>query len=249
MPSYPEIGEFVIATVTKIMPYGAFCSIDEYGKMEAFLHISEVSTGWVKNIREYVREGQKVVVMISRVDHEKRQVDVSLKRVSDNDRKRKLESYQLGQRAEKLLERAALKLKKNLPEALKEAGQPLIEEFGDLYPAFEAFKAGTVKTKLPPAWMKALKEVADSEIKEKRVHVRAHLTLQSFDGNGIEYVKDALVKVAGTPGVLVRYLGAPRYYVDVENKDYKSAEKTLSNLQALLEKEPKVEFSLQKVKA
>ena len=39
----PEQDELVLSTVKKIMPYGAFCTLDEYSNREAFVHISEVA--------------------------------------------------------------------------------------------------------------------------------------------------------------------------------------------------------------
>jgi translation initiation factor 2 subunit 1 len=44
---YPEKDKLVIATVTKIMPYGAFLSLKEYEGVEAFMHISEVAPRWM----------------------------------------------------------------------------------------------------------------------------------------------------------------------------------------------------------
>ncbi|MFH1107551.1 MAG: translation initiation factor IF-2 subunit alpha [Candidatus Micrarchaeota archaeon] len=249
MQGYPETGEYVIATVRKIMPYGAFCGLDEYSDVEAFLHISEVSSGWVKNIREHVKEGQKIVALISNVDPSKRQIDLSLKRVGDGDRKRKLESYQMGKRAEKWFERAALKLKKNPKESFKEIGELLIHEYGDLYTAFDGIRQGIVKEKVPPAWAQAIKEIADAEIKQKEVKVRAMLKLQSNDGDGVEKVKAALNGVLKHgKGISVRYLGAPNYYVDITAGNYKDAEKTLAKITAQMEKEKGVDFALEKQK-
>ena len=55
----PDHDELVIAVIKKIMPYGAFCSLPEYGNVEAFLHVSEVAPRWIKNIHEFISEGQK----------------------------------------------------------------------------------------------------------------------------------------------------------------------------------------------
>jgi len=44
----PEIGEFVIGTVLRVTPYGAYIALDEYNNIEGLLHISEISSSWVK---------------------------------------------------------------------------------------------------------------------------------------------------------------------------------------------------------
>lgn len=52
----PREGSLAIAVVKKIMPYGAFCTLTEYGDIEAFMHISEVAPRWIKNIHEFLSE-------------------------------------------------------------------------------------------------------------------------------------------------------------------------------------------------
>ncbi|MBI5224396.1 S1 RNA-binding domain-containing protein [Candidatus Micrarchaeota archaeon] len=249
MAAFPEIGEFVLVSVNKVMPYGAFCSLDEYQNVEAFLHVSEVSSGWVKNIRDFVKEGQKTVAMVSRIDLEKRQIDLSLKRVSEGDRKRKLEGFQLNKRAEKLLERAAQKLKKNLKDANKEIGAILIAEYGDLYSSFEKIKSGEFSDKIPAVWLAALKEVAEAEIKEKVIDARAELKIQSFDSNGVEKIQLALLKVQKSfKSVSITYIGAPKYFLDFTVKDHKDVDKTISKVKALLDAEKGVEVEITKLK-
>ncbi|MEM2913101.1 MAG: S1 RNA-binding domain-containing protein, partial [Candidatus Bathyarchaeia archaeon] len=62
---WPEVGELVISTVNEITEYGAYVTLDEYGK-DGFLHISEISSGWIRNIRDHIREGEKLVLKILR---------------------------------------------------------------------------------------------------------------------------------------------------------------------------------------
>ncbi|MCK4434705.1 S1 RNA-binding domain-containing protein, partial [Candidatus Bathyarchaeota archaeon] len=66
---WPEIGDLVMATVGDVKDYGAYVKLDEYDQM-GLLHISEISSSWVRNIRNFVREGQKVVLKVLRVDIE-----------------------------------------------------------------------------------------------------------------------------------------------------------------------------------
>ena len=79
----PEQDEFVIATVKKIFPYGAFCSLDEYGGAEAFIHVSEVAPRWIKNIHEFLKEGQRIVAKVHRFVPEKNLVEISLRGPDD----------------------------------------------------------------------------------------------------------------------------------------------------------------------
>ncbi|MCX6767828.1 MAG: translation initiation factor IF-2 subunit alpha [Candidatus Micrarchaeota archaeon] len=252
--AYPESGEFVLATVKKIMPYGAFCSLDEYQGVEGFLHISEVSSGWIRNIREHVKEGQKMVLRVTNVLPEKKQIDLSLKRVSEAERKAKMEERQAEKRGQKLLERAASKIAKTGAAAMREAGEALEKDYGRLWDAFEAAAKGELKTKLSKQWLDVITEVAKQEIKPKRVEIRGLLKLQSFSGEGVGEVRAALskVKAMGTKEVTVgvHYLGAPNYYVDIEAGDYKTAEKMLDSISKALEAMGKkdFEFSLEKKK-
>src|SRR5512139_2765289 len=106
----PEVGEFVVATVTRIAPYGAYVTLDEYNKVEGLVHISEVSSGWVRNIRDHIREGQKTVLRVLRVDPAKLHVDLTLRRVSGPERKEKLLQWKQDTRGRKFLNMAAERL-------------------------------------------------------------------------------------------------------------------------------------------
>jgi polyribonucleotide nucleotidyltransferase len=69
MTSTPEIGEIYEGLVVKIMTYGAFIEILP-GK-EGLLHISEISEKNVENINDYMNEGDKVRVKISKIERGK----------------------------------------------------------------------------------------------------------------------------------------------------------------------------------
>ncbi len=62
-PEWPEIGDLVIATIETVTDYGAYAKLDEYNK-RGLLHVSEISSSWIRNIRDFVREGQKMVFLL-----------------------------------------------------------------------------------------------------------------------------------------------------------------------------------------
>ncbi len=83
---FPEENEIVLCTVKKILPHGIFVSLDEYKSQEGLIHISEISPGRVRNIRDFVKEGKRIVCKILRVNKEKNHIDLSLRRVNQAQR-------------------------------------------------------------------------------------------------------------------------------------------------------------------
>ena len=78
---FPEEDELVMCTVTQVQFHSVFVTLDEYDK-GGMIHISEVSPGRIRNIRDFVREGKKIVCKVLRVNEEKGHIDLSLRRVT-----------------------------------------------------------------------------------------------------------------------------------------------------------------------
>ena len=96
-PEWPESGDLVIATIESVMDYGAYANLDEYNK-RGFLHISEISSARIRNVRDFVREKQKMVLKVVHVNLEKGHIDLSLRRVTKRERiekiSEKIEDYE-----------------------------------------------------------------------------------------------------------------------------------------------------------
>ena len=236
---FPEEGEFVIATVKSIHNYGAFLSLDEYSGKDGFMHISEVAPTFVRNIRDYLKEGQKIVAKVIRVDPTKGHIDLSLKRVKQQERKAKLQEFKRGQKAENLLRIAAEKVGKDFETAWKEVWVPLEEEYGEVYAAFEEVAQNgieAIKDLIPDEWLPVLEKIIKSYVEIPTVTIDAEFEITVPTPNGVEVIKEALVKARDTAneeeGVDVRfsYLGAPRYRIDITAPDYYKAEAVLEKI-------------------
>ncbi len=225
----PEQDELVIAVIKKIMPYGAFCVLPEYKDLESFLHVSEVAPRWIKNIHEFLSEGQRYVVKVHHVDQTKNQVDVSIKRVSEEEKKRKLESMQNEKRGEKLLE-ISIKESGIKVDAL-EIKKILEAEFGDVFTCFKevSYEGEEVLSKVDlPAKLKAkIIELSKKSIKKPLVTISAIFNITSYSPNGLADIKKVFTFKDQAE---VHYLGAPRYKISITAADYKTAEKKLSNI-------------------
>jgi translation initiation factor 2 subunit 1 len=232
--NYPEEGDLVVGTVLKVQGFGAFVSLDEYPNKEGFIHISEISTGWVKRIRNYIREKQKVVCKVLRVDPAKNHIDLSLKRVNDHQRRDKIQEWKNSQKATKLFEMVAHALGKTADQCYQEFGKDLIKTYGTLFEAFEesAYDLETLqKEGFKGDWIEEFIKIAKDNISIPFVTIKGQMNITCWRSNGIKYIKEALSLAEKGEyedvEIKVKYIGAPRYLISVKAPDYKIAEEQM----------------------
>jgi len=231
----PEENEIVICTVKKILPHGVFVSLDEYKDKEGLIHISEISPGRVRNIRDFVEEGKKIVCKILKIDRERNHLDLSLRRVTQSQRINKNTSYKQEQKAEKILESLAKKLEKPTEEVYSLIAGKLIEKYGSLYNSYESIiETPNIlsELKLEKNVEKIFLELIQEKVKKREVNITATITLSSPLPDGINIIKDLLKKIQ-INGAKISYLGAPRYRLALTADDYKTAEKHLSEIESI----------------
>ncbi|HID71252.1 MAG TPA: translation initiation factor IF-2 subunit alpha, partial [Thermoplasmata archaeon] len=221
----------VVCEVREVKDFGAFVTLEEYPGKEGFIHISEVAPGWVKYIRKFIREKQKVVCKVLRVNPSRGQIDLSLKQVNPHQKREAIQRWKNEQKAEKLFSLFAEKMNLSFDEAYEKYGKRLVEVFGSFYRAFE-------ETVLNPdvleeegfkgSWTKTFKEIAETSIQIPFVTVSANLKLWSFETEGINHIKDALIKAKNNDqSIRIIYAGAPIYKLKIVAMDYAEAEKKL----------------------
>ena len=231
-PKFPQKDELVIGTVTKIMPYGAFLSLKEYEGIEAFMHISEVAPRWIKNIHEFVSVNQTLVLRVHRIDQEKMQVDVSKKRVNEEERKRKLEEVRRATRAHKLLEVSIKKSKSK--KNLEKLEEEILAQYETLYDFLEdirdsgesAFEDIDVKGAL----REEILTIIPKYIKKPVAEISKVLSVTCYEPNGVEVIRSSLGKVDA------HYLGPGKYGIGLTAEDYKIANKKMDKLLKSIEK-------------
>ena len=230
---WPEEGELVVCTVTKVKDFVAFVSLDEYNNIEGLIPIAEVARGWIKHIRDFVREGQKAVCKVLHVDRNRGHIDLSLKDVNDHQRKEKVHEWKNENKAKKWVEfvSEASGVDKKLIE------DKLYQEYGFLYPVFEDILIDEENTLKKLGFdenlSKSLVEVANENAKLSKVTITGTLVLTSMKPDGVNVIRRALrsaqPKIKDVDIELV-YVGAPKYMVKVTALDYKTAEKAINKV-------------------
>ena len=232
----PEEGELVYATVKEISPHGVYVSLDEYGKLRAFLHISEIATGWVRDMERYAKPGQKIVLKVIRVNRPRKEIDLSLRQVSGEERKAKIIEVKKTEKAATIVDALKLRLN-NDDQKLKTIQDAILEQYDTLYDGFEDIARRGLKAlqklSLDPGVAEVLQSVSEEKIAIPIVEVRGVMDIRVKTPNGIEVIKSALrsgedVKTSGVQ-VKVTYLGTPKYRLTVKAENYKVGERALQN--------------------
>jgi translation initiation factor 2 subunit 1 len=237
----PEQGEIVLATVARIMDHGAYVNLDEYDGTLGFLHISEIAPGWIRSINKFVKQGEKKVLLVKRVNLARSDIDLSLKQVSNDQRKKKLLEVKRFEKSRTFLQ--SIKEGANLSDKqLDSLEDGLYSRYDSIYAAFmDVARNGTAVLKgmdLSYPILDSLKQVC-RKIRIPSVEIRGVLELTSGRPDGVEIIKRTLLGVSGADGgtrVQIAYLGAPKYRVSVTSQDFKSAERALKPVLSRIQK-------------
>jgi translation initiation factor 2 subunit 1 len=230
----PEAGDLVIATVKEVTGHGAYVSLDEYEELTAFLHVSEIATGWIRNIERYVRPKQKTVLKVIRVDKSRVEVDLSLKQVSREERKSKLIEVKKSEKASAFMH--MIKTKNGMSEEkIKELQDVILQKFDYLYDMFEAvaFKGiDSIKSLDITDEVRSAIAEESKKIQIPSVEIRGVIELNINEPQGVEIIKNVLSSAQldkNNISVEISYIAAPKYRIIAKAENYKIAEKTLNN--------------------
>ena len=230
---FPEEGDLVLCTVTSVQFHSVFVDMDEYSK-GGMIHISEVSPGRIRNIRDFVKEGKKIVCKVLRINKEKGYIDLSLRRVNESEKRRKIDGIKREQNAEKLVEIAAGKIGIKTEQLYKEISEKILKNYASLHAFFEeVLKDEKLLESLgaDKKHLKVIDETIKQRIKPTEVEIVGKLKITTFDPNGIDIIKDSLKKAeeAANNEISINYLGSGLYRFMVKAPDYKKAEKLMKN--------------------
>jgi len=227
----PEVGEIVVATISKITAHGAYATLDEYNDIQGFLHASEIAHGWVRNINKFVKEGEKKVLLVKNIREGRGEIDLSLKQVSRDQQKKKLLDVKRFEKGKGILKNIQEKAKMS-DSNIEKLEDKILSRYDSVYDGIvDIIKNGIIvfsELKLPKKTLDIIEEVG-TKIKLPSVEIRGILELTDNSSNGIENIRNSLQGFEKTEqnSVEILYVGAPKYRISITASDFKSAEKTL----------------------
>ena len=74
-----KINDVIKVVVTGIQKYGAFVLIND--KYDGLIHISEISSGYVRNINDYIKIKDEIYAQVVDIDEESNKFKLSIKNI------------------------------------------------------------------------------------------------------------------------------------------------------------------------
>lgn len=249
---FPKEGEFIVGKIADIQQQYVYVDLIDYEGLDTdktargMIHISEISSRWIKNIRNYVRIGQRAVLRVFRVDPVKGHVDLSLRKVNSAQKENRIKEWKYALKYENLLQFLVDETDLTLDDAYELIGWPVLDNFDTYQEAVEELKENGKKI------LKSIQNVSE-EYKEKflkiinenvnisTVGITGKIKLSYDLENGIDLIKESLINARNvieskeTRHLRIHYLGAPFYRIEVVTKDYLDAENILSDALEVIE--------------
>jgi translation initiation factor 2 subunit 1 len=228
-----DVGDVVLCTVEKIEGTTVFVKIE--GNGEGSIIVSEIAPGRIRNLREYVVPKKKIVCKVLRIRKER--IELSLRRVTQKERKEVMEEYQK--------ERSYINILKSI---LQEKADDVIKKISEQERIFDFFQ----NAKEDPKKLEKIvgKEDAKKILdilkiqKQKKSTLKKEIFLITTRPEGIKVLKGILK----TPeNVKIKYISAGRYLLETESGDLKKADNLLKESIEKIRKEAKkygAEFSI-----
>ena len=251
---FPREGEFVVSKVTEVQKQYVYVNLIDYEGSEydenarGMIHISEISSRWIKNIRNFVRIGQRVVLRVLRVDVNKGHVDLSLRRVNSAQKENRIKEWKYALKYENLLQflTEAEGIDITLDKAYELIGFPVLEIYDSYQETIESLKENGEEILsqldgMTDDMTKAFLKIIEENVSISTVSISGRVKLSFTSENGIAQIKESLIEASKvieqkeTRNININYIAAPFYRLEVVSKDYLDAENILSDALEIIE--------------
>ncbi|KAI3891584.1 hypothetical protein MKX03_033131 [Papaver bracteatum] len=253
---YPEVDMAVMIQVKNIADMGAYVSLLEYNNIEGMILFSELSRRRIRSVSSLIKVGRQEPVMVLRVDKEKGYIDLSKRRVAEEDIATCEERYNKSKLVHSIMRHVAETMQLDLEDLYIHVGWPLYRKYGHAFEAFklivadpdtildsltrevkEAGPDGKEVTKVVPALTEEVKDALIKNIKRRMtpqpMKIRADIEMKCFQFDGVLHIKEAMRKAEATGNddcpVKIKLVAPPLYVLTTQTLDKEQGIKVLTN--------------------
>jgi len=194
---YPPVETLVVVNVKQIAEMGAYVTLLEYGNIEGMILLSELSRRRIRSINKLIRVGKNEVVMVLRVDKEKGYIDLSKRRVSQEEAAVCEERFNKSKMTHSVLRHVAELREIPVLRLYETIAWPLYKRFPHVYDAFRLAIVEPEKVfgdmTIDADDMKALKTQIKRKLTPNPIKIRADIEVTCYHYEGIDAIKRALM--------------------------------------------------------
>ncbi|PWA70131.1 eukaryotic translation initiation factor 2 subunit alpha [Artemisia annua] len=253
---FPEIDTPVMIQVKSIGDVATHVSLLEYNNIEGMILLSDLSRRRIRSVGSLIKVGRIEPAMVLRVNAEKGYIDLSKKRLSEQDVQICEERYSKSKMVHSIMRHVAETMNVDLEDLYIHVGWPLYRKYGH---AVEAFKLivnnpdsvlgpltreikeigpdGKEVTKVVPALSEDVKDALVSNIRRRMtpqpLKIRADIEMKCFEFDGVLHIKEAMRKAesVGTKEcpVKMKLVAPPAYVLTTQTLDKDQGIKVLTN--------------------
>ncbi|KAI3992416.1 hypothetical protein MKX01_022507, partial [Papaver californicum] len=221
---YPEVDMAVMIQVKNIADMGAYVSLLEYNNNEGMILFSELSRRRIRSVSSLIKVGRQEPVMVLRVDKEKGYIDLSKRRVAEEDIATCEERYNKSKLVHSIMRHVAETMQLDLEDLYIHVGWPLYRRYGHV-------------TKVVPALTEEVRDTLIKNIKRRMtpqpMKIRADIEMKCFQFDGVLHIKEAMRKAEATGNdecpVKIKLVAPPLYVRTTQTLDKEQGIKVLTN--------------------
>ncbi|KAI3689482.1 hypothetical protein L2E82_47440 [Cichorium intybus] len=252
---FPEVDTPVMIQVKEIGDVATHVSLLEYNNIEGMILLSDLSRRRIRSVGSLIKVGRIEPAMVLRVNAEKGYIDLSKKRLSEQDVQICEERYSKSKLVHSIMRHVAETMNVDLEDLYIHVGWPLYRKYGH---AFEAFKSivndpdsvlksltrevkhigpdGKEVTKVVPALSEDVKDALVRNIRRRMtpqpLKIRADIEMKCFQFDGVLHIKEAMrqAESVGTKDcpVKIKLVAPPAYVLNTQTLDKEQGIKILT---------------------
>jgi len=252
---FPELHEAVNTNVTNIGEMGAYVKLLEYNNVQGMILLSELSRRRIRSINKLVRVGRDECAVVVRVDREKGYIDLSKRRLSDDEKKRCENKFEKAKHVNSIVKHSAdvlgMQTNEELEDFMSKTAWALDRLFKKPEEPFKASYDCFKKAVDDPTILDQL-EITDEQrdillktirqrLTPQAEKLRAEIEVTCYQYEGVDAIKSALRKgmECSTEAVPIKInlYAPPTYFMTTLTSDKKLGFDVLSEAMELIKGE------------
>tara|TARA_A100001015_G_scaffold48449_1_gene53502 strand:- start:834 stop:1676 length:843 start_codon:yes stop_codon:yes gene_type:complete len=221
----PEEGDYVVVRVKDITDIGCYVSLIEYGEIEGFVPMKELSKrGRVRSLKRLIHKNKDEVLEVLSVDPENQYIDLSKKSVVHDDIQAILEKYHNSKTVNSIVSYLSDVLEVSVLELYQKIVWKLEEKnpVGGAHQIFLNISKDNSLIKeleLDSKYEEELLKLIQHRMAKKEVTIQSILELRYDGAEGIDAIKDMLRAGLNVEGcqvpINIKIISSPQYSVSL----------------------------------